>query len=77
MCSPYFRLMIRLLIASRSGPSAVEKGLAETAAESFHVEYGNLTICVEVVNSVEEAIDHINRYGRYEVILFDENTFMM
>ncbi len=32
--------------------------------EDFHVEYGNLTLSVEVVASVEEAIRHINTYSR-------------
>lgn len=46
------------------GPNAVNAGLVspEHAAESFTVEYGNTTCCVEVVDSCADAIDHINRY---------------
>jgi len=47
------------------GPEAVKLGLVspQHAAESFHTEYGNLTVAVEVVDDVTAAMDHINTHG--------------
>jgi len=47
------------------GPSAVLAGLVDAAnkAETLHKEYGNTTLCVEVVKNVEEAISHIHQHG--------------
>ena len=46
------------------GPRAIAEGLvsAEHGVNGFSIEYGNKTCCVEVVESLEAAIDHINRY---------------
>lgn len=31
--------------------------------KSLRTEYGDLELCIEVVDSVQEAIDHIHKYG--------------
>lgn len=31
--------------------------------KSLRTEYGDLEMCIEVVDSVQEAIDHIHKYG--------------
>uniref|UniRef100_A0A286XTR2 Aldehyde dehydrogenase 18 family member A1 n=1 Tax=Cavia porcellus TaxID=10141 RepID=A0A286XTR2_CAVPO len=31
--------------------------------KSLRIEYGDLELCIEVVDSVQEAIDHIHKYG--------------
>jgi delta-1-pyrroline-5-carboxylate synthetase len=47
------------------GRQAVALGLVDNAAESLHTEYGDLRMTVEVVNSVTEAIAHINAHGSH------------
>ena len=44
------------------GPSAA-KTFGLTPAKSLREEYGDLEVTVEIVDSVEQAIDHINRYS--------------
>ena len=46
------------------GPKAVKLGLTEQSVLDFHHEYGSLSVSVEVVQSVDEAIEHIHAYGR-------------
>ena len=38
--------------------------LAEATEEDWSTEYHALILAVKVVDSVEEAIEHVNRYGR-------------
>lgn len=47
------------------GPQAVRAGLVDAAnqAETLRREYGNATLCVEVVDDLDAAIDHINTHG--------------
>lgn len=45
------------------GPNAMKEGLCDNAAEKLKVEYGDLTCLVEVVGSLDEAIDWIHQYG--------------
>eukprot|EP00980_Cylindrotheca_fusiformis_P008716 scaffold1868_cov193-Cylindrotheca_fusiformis.AAC.1 len=45
------------------GPRAMKLGLCDTAAEEMKCEYGDLTCMVEVVESMDEAIDWIHQYG--------------
>lgn len=52
-------------VAVRAGPAAVAAGLlpASAACEALHTEYGDLTICVEVVDDVVAAVAHANAHG--------------
>jgi delta-1-pyrroline-5-carboxylate synthetase len=45
------------------GSRALQLGLTDQALRSFHEEYGDLRMSVEVVDSVDEAVVHINRHG--------------
>ncbi len=44
--------------------------------EQFHTEYGELTISVKIVENVQEAAAHINRYGSHhtDCILTEDDT---
>ena len=46
------------------GPRALQLGLTERPATDLRTEYGDLSLSVEVVDSVSEAIRHIHFYGR-------------
>lgn len=45
------------------GPKAMKLGLCDIPAKELKCEYGDLTCMVEVVDSVDEAIDWIHTYG--------------
>ena len=45
------------------GKLAMELGLTEQVANDLHIEYGDLRLTVEVVKSIDDAIDHVNTYG--------------
>lgn len=45
------------------GPAAMKLGLCDMAAQELKHEYGDLTCLVEVVSSVDEAIDWIHAHG--------------
>ena len=45
------------------GAPRAAKMFALPAAESLRREYGNLSMTVALVGSIEEAIDHIHEYG--------------
>jgi len=45
------------------GPEAMKLGLCDTPAEELKCEYGDLTCMVEVVDTVDDAIDWIHAYG--------------
>ena len=49
-------------IALYGGPHAVD-ALGLPAAQSLRIEYGDLTMAVEIVPSVNDAIDHVNAHG--------------
>jgi len=57
------------------GPGAMKAGLCDVAAVEMKCVYGNLTCMVEVVQSIDEAIDWIHQYGsgHTEVIVCGEN----
>lgn len=45
------------------GPNAMKLGLCDTKAEQMKCEYGDLTCLVEVVDSLDDAVDWIHTYG--------------
>jgi delta-1-pyrroline-5-carboxylate synthetase len=47
----------------RAGPRALQLGLAEQALQSFHTEYGDLQLSVEVVDDMRAAAAHINAHS--------------
>lgn len=59
---------------------AMSKGLTEKIAPSMSNEYGDLSITIEIVSSVQEAIDHIHKYGSSHtecIVTEDEKTAEM
>lgn len=42
----------------------MKAGLTEKAAVDMHIEYSELRMTVEVVQSLEDAVTHIHTYGR-------------
>lgn len=45
------------------GPEAMKAGLCDVASKEMKCEYGDFTCMVEVVESIEDAIDWIHQYG--------------
>lgn len=45
------------------GPSALKSGLTDRAAADMHTEWGDLQITVEVVDSLQGAVEHINAFS--------------
>jgi len=58
------------------GPSAMKMGLCDNAAEKLKCEYGDLTCMVELVKSMDEAIDwiHTHSSGHTEAIVCSEDS---
>jgi len=59
-------VMMKLRLAGvkcLGGPTAMNSGLCDIAAEEMKCEYGDLTCMVEVVDSMDTAIDWIHKYG--------------
>jgi len=61
---------LQILMALRSagvkclgGPEAMNTGLCDVPAKQMKTEYGDLTCMVEIVESVDQAIDHIHEHG--------------
>ncbi len=52
-------------IVLKGGPRIIERGILgrDQKVKSFKEEYGDNTITVEFVSSLEDAIDHIHKYG--------------
>eukprot|EP01041_Mallomonas_annulata_P007789 gene7789-15932_t len=53
-------------VTIRGGERAIAEGLLSAdceRVENFKTEYGDLTVSLEVVESKEEAVEHINTYG--------------
>ena len=40
-------------------------GLVERIANDLKTEYGDLSMSVEIVDDVSEAVAHIHKYGRF------------
>ena len=62
-------------IVNVHGDKLVQRFLDATDVDSFDIEFDNLDINVKVVDSLEEAIDHISKYGtkHSEVIVTNNN----
>jgi delta-1-pyrroline-5-carboxylate synthetase len=45
------------------GCRAIQEGLTDRVAKDFKMEYGDLSITIEIISSLQSAIDHINEYG--------------
>ena len=39
-------------------------------AKSFREEYGDLEVTIEIVDSFDQAVDHINKYGSSHTVKF-------
>ncbi|CAN0000785.1 unnamed protein product, partial [Ectocarpus fasciculatus] len=64
-------------ISLYGGPEAISKGLVDRPATSLSVEYGDLSMCVEIVDSATAAVAHINKYGSGHtecIVTEDEET---
>lgn len=46
------------------GEEVVRLGLTERRVEDFDIEYGELIVAVDIVDSVDAAIRHIHQHGR-------------
>jgi gamma-glutamyl phosphate reductase len=47
------------------GPTAIRWGLTDQAAKELNTDYRGLSMTVEVVSGVDEAVHHIHTHGRY------------
>ena len=58
-------------VVVHGGPGALQSGLTDRAAANMHTEWGDLQITVEVVDSLDAAVDHINTFssGHTECII--------
>ncbi|KAA8581501.1 hypothetical protein FQN60_003082 [Etheostoma spectabile] len=66
--TPLFDQIIDMLRAERvkihAGPQfASFLTFSPSEVKSMRTEYGDLECCIEVVNSMQEAVDHIHKYG--------------
>jgi delta-1-pyrroline-5-carboxylate synthetase len=63
--SKLLRALMSAGVTVLGGPEAVKEGLVSPghAAKDLRQEYGDLTITVEVVPDMEEAIAHIHKFG--------------
>ncbi|KAG7227961.1 hypothetical protein INR49_005582 [Caranx melampygus] len=66
--TPLFDQIIDMLRTERvkihAGPRfASYLTFSPSEAKSLRIEYGDLECCMEVVDSMEEAVDHIHKYG--------------
>jgi glutamate-5-semialdehyde dehydrogenase len=52
------------------------KSIARATEEDWSTEYNDLIISIKIVNSIEEAIDHINTYGSHHTdAIITENLY--
>lgn len=74
---------LKVMLALRSGgvkclggPRAMEGGLCDSAAQKMKEEYGDLTCMVEIVDSVDDAINwiHENGSGHTEAIVCADDS---
>ncbi|KAF1373812.1 hypothetical protein PFLUV_G00242830 [Perca fluviatilis] len=80
--TPLFDQIIDMLRTERvkihAGPQfASFLTFSPSAVKSMRTEYGDLECCIEVVDSMQEAVDHIHKYGSSHtdvIITENENT---
>lgn len=78
VCEKLFQLLKEKkfdTIVNVHGDKLVQRFLDATDVDSFDIEFDNLDINIKVVDSLEEAIDHISKYGtkHSEVIVTNNN----
>ncbi|OBS70303.1 hypothetical protein A6R68_01158, partial [Neotoma lepida] len=67
------------LVKIHAGPKfASYLTFSPSEVKSLRIEYGDLEVCIEVVDSVQEAIDHIHKYGssHTDVIVTENGMFI-
>jgi len=52
-----------VLVKGDQRAMAISKSVVKAAEKDWYEEYLDLTLAIKVVESVEEAVDHINKYG--------------
>eukprot|EP00903_Cladosiphon_okamuranus_P013767 g12814.t1 len=64
-CSQIVRALHSAGVTVLGGPRAVDLGVVggDKISPGFKTEYGDLTVTLEIVDSVEAALDHIQTYG--------------
>uniref|UniRef100_I3MAQ3 Delta-1-pyrroline-5-carboxylate synthase n=1 Tax=Ictidomys tridecemlineatus TaxID=43179 RepID=I3MAQ3_ICTTR len=80
--TPLFDQIIDMLrveqVKIHAGPKfASYLTFSPSEVKSLRTEYGDLELCIEVVDSVQEAIDHIHKYGSSHtdvIVTENENT---
>ncbi|CAG5905729.1 unnamed protein product [Menidia menidia] len=78
--APLFDQMVDMLRTERvkihAGPRfASYLTFSPSEAKSLRTEYGDLECCVEVVDSMEEAVEHIHKYGSSHTdVIITENV---
>eukprot|EP00069_Balaena_mysticetus_P008654 bmy_19754T0 len=79
--TPLFDQIIDMLrveqVKIHAGPKfASYLTFSPSEVKSLRTEYGDLELCIEVVDSVQEAIDHIHKYGSSHTdVIVTENDF--
>ncbi|NP_001310346.1 delta-1-pyrroline-5-carboxylate synthase isoform 4 [Homo sapiens] len=80
--TPLFDQIIDMLrveqVKIHAGPKfASYLTFSPSEVKSLRTEYGDLELCIEVVDNVQDAIDHIHKYGSSHtdvIVTEDENT---
>ncbi|XP_032062763.1 gamma-glutamyl phosphate reductase-like, partial [Aythya fuligula] len=61
---PLLPLIVKVYSGIHAGPKfASYLTFNPSKVKSLHDEYGDLESCIEVVDSVQEAVEHIHKYG--------------
>lgn len=63
MADRLLRALRKSGVSIYGGGRAVEAGLVEQKAVSMHTEYSDLSVTVEIVDDIDQAVSHIHRFG--------------